>query len=212
MKKENIELEHCPYCKRHCSLNNPRCGKGKALSKKIMIEKRKSETSKSVSSADEKRKKLELKDTKQINSVIQVEKHTEYDERLSDLFYECLITVENQKGLKSSKKKKRLYILSLLIEKGDMTYKELVDCTKDNAKELDKHLLKMKKKGYINWEQGDLENSKISITESALLLWKSKQRDFKKNKLNFSVLEHEEKEYLEKILTKLYTNWNEELK
>lgn len=43
MKKEWVEKDHCPYCKRHCSLQNPHCGKGKTLAEEIKKENKKKE-------------------------------------------------------------------------------------------------------------------------------------------------------------------------
>jgi len=41
MKNEILAEEHCPYCKRHCSLKDPHCGKGKALAEKRKKESKK---------------------------------------------------------------------------------------------------------------------------------------------------------------------------
>ena len=46
MKKEWVEKNHCPYCKRHCSLQNPHCGKGKTLAEEIKKESKKKEDKK----------------------------------------------------------------------------------------------------------------------------------------------------------------------
>lgn len=46
MKKEWVEKNHCPYCKRHCSLQNPHCGKGKILAEEIKKESKKKEDKK----------------------------------------------------------------------------------------------------------------------------------------------------------------------
>lgn len=46
MKKELIDEEHCPYCKRHCSLSNPHCKKGKALAEEKKNEVKKTEVKK----------------------------------------------------------------------------------------------------------------------------------------------------------------------
>lgn len=175
MKKDIKDMEHCPYCKRHCSLNNPHCSKGKTLSKK---------------------KKA-------------TQEYKEIDIRLSNLFQKCCEVLQNKKSGKNTKKKKKFLILSLLIEKGKLTTSDLEKYINDDLKDLHKILQKMKKKGYINWRQNDKE-SEISITDSAMLLWKSNQKDSKIDDLDFSILENQEKEYLEKILRKLYSNWKQD--
>jgi DNA-binding MarR family transcriptional regulator len=207
MKKDIKDMEHCPYCKRHCSLNNPHCSKGKTLSKKKKEENRKVETSIShVLREDKNRKSLKPKDSKDI--LLATKESMETDIRLSNLFQKCCDVLHNKKSGKNRKKKKKFLILSLLIEKGELTKPDLEECMNEDSNDFHKLLQKMKKKGYINWSQDD--DSKISITDSAKLLWKSNQKESKINDLSFSILENQEKEYLEKILRKLYTNWKQD--
>lgn len=180
MKKDSIKEEHCPYCKRHCSLNNPHCNKGKNLARK------KSEVKKKENKSENMKKVSDAKS----------------NERLLLLFQQCYNFIQPKE--EGRKRKKRYRILSLLIEKGNMTKNELIEDTDYDAKDLDKILHKMRKKGYLNWEQEE-SNDKISITESALLLWQSKQGI--NNNLSFSALDKSEKEYLENLLSKLYKSW-----
>lgn len=185
MKKDSFIEGYCPYCKRHCSLNNPHCNKGKNLAKK------KSELKKKEN------KKDKFENKKKVGPAVS-------DEKLLFLFLQCLNYIEPKKGGK--KRKKRYRIISLLMEKGYMTKEELKEKTAYDEKELDKILHKMKKKGYINWEQEELSD-KISITDSALLSWQSKQS--KQDNVSFLALNQGEKEYLEKLLSKLYTSWKQ---
>lgn len=178
MKKDNLSGEQCPYCKRHCSLNNPHCNKGKALAKK---------------KSEEKKKANKIENSKKANN-------NKIDERLLLLFQQCYNFMQDKEDKKI--KKKRYQILSLLMEKGNMTKSELIQEIKYQEKVLDKTLRKMIKKGYINWK---LEEDKISITDSALLLWRTKQSI--NDSISFSALEQGEKEYLEKLLSKLYKSW-----
>lgn len=53
MKKEWVEKNHCPYCKRHCSLQNPHCGKGKTLAEEIKKESKKKEDKKNEDKRNE---------------------------------------------------------------------------------------------------------------------------------------------------------------
>jgi len=188
MIKDNFNGDHCPYCKRHCSLNNPHCNKGKTLAKKKMEEKKN----------EGKKRDKKIENSKKISN-------DKIEERLLLLFQQCYNFMQTKEDIKINKKKYQ--ILSLLMKKGNMTKCELKEETKYEEKVLDKTLRKMRKTGYIEWKQEEIED-KISITDSALLLWRTKQR--KNDTISFSALEQSEKEYLEKILSKLNKSWKQD--
>lgn len=93
MKKEWVEKDHCPYCKRHCSLQNPHCRKGKSLAEELKKE-------------DKKKEELN-----QLRS----------DLSLFLLYLKGSESLLNKIGGKSSEKKIRHYILNLLAEKVEVT-------------------------------------------------------------------------------------------
>lgn len=187
VNKNNLNEEHCPYCKRHCSLNNPHCSKGKGYAKKKYHGKKKEEKN----NVNEIETSIKTSDEK-------------IEERLVFLFQECSNFMQTKVDTKI--KKKRYVILSLLIEKGNMTKSQLNEETKYEDKVLDKTLRKMSKKGYIIWKKEEYEDM-ISITDSALLLWNTIKS--KENSINFSALDNGEKEYLEKLLRKLCKSWKQ---
>jgi DNA-binding MarR family transcriptional regulator len=181
MKKDWLEQEHCPYCKRHCSLKDPHCGKGKTLAKSM------SEKVKTLGDTE----KEELK-------------KVQSDLKLSFLYEKGIETLSKKSDGKESGKKIRSYILNILAEKSDMTPKELKEYTGLEKEELKKVLDKLEDKGEISMKDSKEKGKMLLLTqkgEQAVRLQLPKKD--KEGERFFSVLTEEEKENLEIILSKL---------
>lgn len=155
MKNDKSDEKYCPHCKRHCELSNPRCGKGKALAKEI--EKRKQK-------GKEKGKEKE-------------EDAVKDDKKLLKLFKKYIKVDTDNEKIELVKPKKKVYIISVLAQKGEMLQSELQSYTDLSSKDIEKALHKLKKKGYINWSLDD----KVSLTEMARNKW-NRYLDEKKRK------------------------------
>lgn len=210
MKNDLVNEEYCPYCKRHCPLSNPHCKKGMTLAqeKQRAVKKQKAaltdqspETMKNLYTENVITESNDggalILDTEEWNRI-------QAEIKLLHLLKNCYHLLPYKKGDKQVKNMNKFYVLAILREKGELTQKELEDYFELSSDILEKLLHKMKKKGYINWKQADVEGTKISLTESGLesartyILERGKDRsDF------FSTLNEEEKENLELILKKL---------
>lgn len=192
---KNIEEEHCPYCKRHCLLSNPRCGKGKALVRK----KGKEEKQEVFSSANV----IYSNAMKEIKENQAVWVNIQDNVKLITLFHECnqLIYEKQGKGLK--KENEKVSILTQLEKHGEMSVKELEANVNLSLSDLNKRLHKLEKKGYVNLLQDEESNVKVTLRENAIMRWKSHEKKKAYDSFVFSKLEKEEKEYLEKILRKI---------
>lgn len=189
MAKVTLDEEFCPHCKRHCSLNNPHCGKGRELAK----EKKKAD--------------------KVSEAVLEMERaplqaalaRTGSELRLLSLFQICsrLLPggIEETQRNKLSNKEYRTYVLSCLAVAGVAAQKELEEYLGLSSEELEKILSKLEEKGFINRNLQNLENRKISLTDSGFKAAQVKP-------LTFSVLEEEEKKSLESILRKVSADWS----
>lgn len=188
MKKEITSEEYCPYCKRHCPLSNPYCKKGKALA--------------------EEKKKLIKGDLKVPKKIQPVTFESSQDEtRLLSLFRKCASALPNKKEHKPRSLKKKYYLLSVLEEKGELTFKELLDYSELSMEKLEDLLIKLEGKNYIN--QANTEDNIISISESGLIaLNKHRIKRGNKELILFDSLNEEETEQFQHILEKLYTHWN----
>lgn len=217
MKKEIIIEDQCPYCKRHCLLSNPHCKKGKTLAEEKKKEAKKSKmelTTKSLETMKE--EKTESVSTEAgtggtVDSYIEDWRRAQAEIKLLHLFQDCYHLLSSKKGSKQGNKMRKFYILSILEDKGELTQKELEDHSKLSSADLTEHLLKMKKKGYINLMQEDGKGMMVTLTESGLESAKAHIKERSQDRFDiFSVLDDEEKAYLENILKKLYTEWNHE--
>lgn len=195
MKKKNVTVSHCPYCKRHCSLSNPQCKKGKTLAEDIK-------------KADKKRNEDDkLKAGKEKSS-------TPEEINLLELFQICSAVILHKKGhnrnSKMRKDKRVKEILSFISAKGVLTRKELADYSKLASSDLAQILSKLKKKDYIKWKQEEAGDSQISLTKAGLELMNPHIIERTQDRAEiFSVLSEEEKRDLEKILKKLYSEWSQ---
>jgi DNA-binding MarR family transcriptional regulator len=184
MKKERLEQEHCPYCKRHCSLKDPHCGKGKTLAK----------------SMSEKVKVLgdyEKEELKKLQSEL----------KLSLLYQKGMETLSKKTEGKDSGKKIRNYILNILAEKNGITPKELKEYSGLEKEELKKVLDKLEDKGEISIKDSKEKERTLHLTqkgEQAVLLQLPKDKSA--GDRFFSVLTEEEKENLELIISKLISS------
>jgi len=189
MKNEILAKEHCPYCKRHCSLIDPHCGKGRALAEKRKKEEKKVKEEKKEPAMDP-----ETVEWKDIQSEI----------RLIYLFNNVSRLLPERKAGKQGGKGARLYIMSELAEKGDLTQKELKENSGPLFKELEEALQKLEKKGYISRKQDEGKDIKISLTGKGYESAKEHMREWKReNDSIFSLLTEEEKGSLEQILKKI---------
>ncbi len=202
MKNDIVDEEHCPYCKRHCSLTNPHCKKGKTLAEEKKKEAKKPKTELAVKSpAAIKKEKAESVSTesgdgRNVDPVIEEWRRTQGEIKLLHLFQNCYQLLPCGKGVKQGNKKSKFYILAILAEKGELTQKELEDYSELSSADLSVLLLKMKKKGYISWKQKDVEAAKVSLTESGIESAKVHIKERSQDRAAiFSVLDAEEKGY-----------------
>lgn len=218
MKKEIASEEHCPYCKRHCPLSDPHCKKGRTLAEEKKKEAKKSKAALAASLAAMNKDNIESPDTESgaditVDPYIEEWRRMQKDIKLLHLFKNCYHLLPGGKGDKQGNKKSKFHILAILAEKGELTQKELKDYSELTPADLAVFLLKMKKKEYINWKQEDVDDTKISLTESGLELTKVYIKEKSHDRADiFSVLDAEEKEYLEHIMKKLYVEWSHEPK
>ncbi len=191
MKKEIPAGEHCPYCKRHCSLKSPHCGKGKALAEKKLKEK---QPPKAPGLKEPREVKLEAEEWKNLQSEI----------RLVRLFQKGCKQMSEKKMGKQEGKAARLYLLAALAEKDRQTQKELKEDSGLDTRELEKALQKLEKKGYVGRKTGMGSDEMVCITGKGLEFSKEELRDWKReNDRIFSRLTDKEKGFLEQILNKV---------
>lgn len=188
MKYEILAKEHCPYCKRHCSLKDPHCGKGKALAEKRIKEEKK------VKEKKEPAMDPETDEWRDIQSEIRLMRLCKYV---------CHLLPERNAG-KQGGKAARLYIMAALAEKGSLTQKELKENSGLHDKGLEEALQKLEKKGCVSRKQDEGKDIKISLTGKGYESAKEHMRDWKRvNDGIFSPLTEEEKGSLEHILKKI---------
>jgi DNA-binding MarR family transcriptional regulator len=186
MKKEWTEEDHCPYCKRHCSLKDPHCGKGKSLAKSI--------TGK--------------KDSMKVNAVKDIDKE-ELKKLQSDLKLFVLYEKANECLMKKADgknkgKKLKGYILNILAENNGISPKELKESSGLLNEELKKVLEKLSNRKEISIQDSDEKGKKIFLTEKGREAASLQLTGMENGRAGlFSVLGEEEKENLEKILRKL---------
>ncbi len=181
MKKEQLEQEHCPYCKRHCSLKDPHCGKGKTLAKSM--------SEKVMVLGDSEKEAL-----KKLQSEL----------KLSLLYQKGMETLSKKAEGKDSGKLIRSYILNILVEKNGITSKELKEYSGLEKEELKKVLDKLEDKGEISIKDSKEKERTLHLTqkgEQAVLLQLPKDKNA--GDRFFSVLTEEEKGKMEIILSKL---------
>lgn len=231
MKKEILAGEHCPHCKRHCSLINPHCGKGKALAEKKIKEEKKLKEEKTLKEEkkfkEEKKlkeeKKIEeekLKEDRQKDELLPGEPHPteelapvlnkeEWKNIQSEIRLLCLChnggnLLSGRKAGKQGGKEARFSILAVLAEKGDLTQKELKENSGLHSGELEEALEKLEKKGHVSRKQAEDKNIKISLTSKGFKSAKEHIRNWKReNDGVLSPLTDEEKKSLEGILKKI---------
>ncbi len=184
MKKEILAGEHCPCCKRHCSLNDPHCGKGKALAAKKLKEEKKLKEDLNP----------EMEEWKNIRSEI----------RLLRLYQNSCKLLSDRKIRKHAGKEVRLSILAALAEKGGLTQMELKESSGLHSQDLEEALHKLEKKGFVSRKQAEGGGVKISLTNKGLESAREYARAWmKENDPVFSRLTEEEKSFLEHILKKI---------
>ncbi|MGB8451532.1 MAG: MarR family winged helix-turn-helix transcriptional regulator [Anaerocolumna sp.] len=181
---------------KHCSLTNPHCKKGKTLAG----EKNKNYAESISTEADSGRN---------TNPDKEEWRRTQAEFKILRLFQNCYYLLSGGKGSKQGNKKNKIYILSLLADRGEWNQKELEDNSELSTVGLMDLLLKMKKKGYISLKQEKAADSKISITENGLELLKLHINKRSQGRTDiFSVLDEKEKDNLEHILKKIYLEWS----
>lgn len=189
MKDKILAEEHCPYCKRHCSLIDPHCGKGKALAEKRIKEGKKEKEEKKEPSIDP-----ASDEWNDIQSEI----------RLMRLCKDVCRLLPERKAGKQGGKAARLHIVAALAEKGGLTQKELKENSGLHLKELEEVLHKLEKKGCIIRKQDEGKDRKIALTGKGYESAKKYMRDWTgENDSIFSLLTEEEKSSLEHILKKV---------
>lgn len=208
MNKEILAGEHCPHCKRHCSLKAPHCGKGKALAEKKLKEEKALKAEKRL-----KEEQLPVEAGSQgidsvkgplINSDTEEWKKIRSEIRLVCLYQKVCKLLPDRKAGKQEGKAVRLSILAALGEKDGLTQKELKESLGLHSGELEEALQKLEKKGYVNRKPDEGSDVRVSLTGKGLESAKEYMRDWKKeNDCIFSRLTEEEKGFLEHIMKKI---------
>lgn len=187
MKNEKEFDSHCPLCHNNCSLNNLKCGKGRAFAEKI-----------NVSQASE-------------NNTDSIElKSNNIETKLMHLFKVCTHILHHRKGHHQLGQSR---ILAILLKKGAITQRELLDFTETRSSSMSELLGKMETTGYISREKciDDKRNITVSLTESGMMAAKDLEKNREQStKELFSSLDDNEKNQLENILTKLISSWKED--
>jgi len=199
MKKEWIENDHCPYCKRHCSLQNPHCRKGKTLAEELKKEERKASPANTEEAATTDIKVQAFTDTEKTEL-----KQIQSDLKLFLLYQMGSDFLSKKAEGKNREKKARQYIRTILAEKGEVTPKELKVLSDLQTEELKKALIKMENKGEICIQPLNESGRRISLTEKGAKSARRQTEEGKKEKESlFSMLSEEEKDRLEEILRKM---------
>lgn len=186
MKKEWTEEDHCPYCKRHCSLKDPHCGKGKSLAKSI--------TGKKDSMKVKAVKDIDKEELKKLQS----------DLKLLVLYEKANECLMKKADGKNKGKKLKGYILNILAENNGISPKELKESSGLLNEELKKVLEKLSNRKEISIQDSDEKGKKIFLTEKGREAASLQLTGMENGRAGlFSVLGEEEKENLEKILRKL---------
>lgn len=186
MKKEWTEEDHCPYCKRHCSLKDPHCGKGKSLAKSITV-KKDSMKAKAVKAID----KEELK-------------KLQSDLKLFVLYEKANECLMKKADGKNKGKKLKGYILSILAENNGISPTELKESSGLLKEELKRVLEKLSNRKEISIQDSKENGKKILLTEKGREAVNLQLYGLENGSDElFSVLGEEEKENLEIILRKL---------
>ncbi len=195
MKNEILAEEHCPYCKRHCSLINPHCGKGRTLAEKKKKEEKKEKEVKKVK---------EIKKEPAMDPEANEWKDIQSELRLMRFFKNVSHLLPERKAGKQGGKGARLSIMAELANKGDLTQKELKENSGLLFKELEEVLQKLEKKGCISRKKDEGKDIKISLTGKGYESAKVHMREWKReNGSIFSPLTEEEKGSLEEIFKKI---------
>lgn len=184
MKTEITKDDHCPYCKRHCSLISPHCRKGKELAEKKM-------------------KKEPLKE-----AAVTVEIPIQWEALCGEIrLYRSLEKVSKEVIAKKNSseiyKKDRFYLLALLAGKGQASRKYLEETMDQDEKGLNELLHKLEKKEWISCGKNEQGEKNIVITEKGLKAAGELQKARIEEGNVFTVLTEEEKKTMEGILKKI---------
>jgi len=126
--------------------------------------------------------------------------------RLMTLFQKCSHLLSHRKGHQQSQGR----ILSILMEKGSMTQRELLDFADIRSSSMSELIGKLEAERFIerSISKEDRRNLNISLTESGMIAaGNTKQNRYETASELFSVLTDEEKQELEIILTHLFNQW-----
>lgn len=102
-------------------------------------------------------------------------------------------------------------LLILLLEKGTLTQRELIDITGRRSATLSEQLENMDKAGLVTRSRNEQDQRNVDV--SLTPLGRETAKEAQNNRLKqahalFSVLNEEEKEQLYRLLHKLLTSWN----
>lgn len=189
MEKKISTDGHCPYCKRHCSLKNPHCGKGKALAEKMegKIKAKVEEKSESVRNCETVEWKMIQTDIKLLNFC------------QNNGWLLC-----SKKAGKHGDKMAMFSILASLVEKGVLTQKALKESCGLDSVEFKRLLQKLEKKEYVRRKKDEAPAINVFLTEKGLKSAQKYRMDWEKeNKGLLASLTEEEKICLERILKKI---------
>lgn len=193
MKTEMTKDDHCPYCKRHCSLKNPHCKKGKDLAEKMKREAVKKEA---------------LKDTLKETAAV-MEEVTPWtilcgEIRLYRMLQKVCKEVIKKKNGSEIYGKDRFYLLALLAEKGPASCRYLEESMGQPENGLNELLCKLEKKEWLRYEKNGQGERSIVLTAKGLRAAGELQKARREKGGNiFSVLTEEDKTTMEGILKKI---------
>ncbi|MFT4104496.1 MAG: hypothetical protein QM657_01955 [Lacrimispora sp.] len=192
MKKEMTLDDHCPHCKRHCSLRSPHCGKGRALAADI---KKRSKAGK-----EERKEKTKEKDKEKSREkgVWKPEKSETVILHLYQKGYRQLFE-EPERSLGS--REVRNYLAALLREKEAVTKQELKALSGVCSEDMGKALKKMEKNGDITYKKEKDREDLVSL--SAKGSRQAEEYEKVRSAGILAALSEEEKQTFENILKKL---------
>lgn len=175
MADKKADDSHCPYCKRHCSLDAPHCGKGKAYAKKIKTE------------TDSLKAQKEVRGLSQIGILLYYK-----------LAFDSLYHNKNHGG---KGKKNKALVIGALIQADGRTAEELHEDTGIDREKLTECLEKLESKGVIKRQKELQGPDTFLLSEKGKRFLEKLTEDGEETPL--SRLTDEERDQLKYLLKKL---------
>ncbi|MDU4884841.1 MarR family winged helix-turn-helix transcriptional regulator [uncultured Clostridium sp.] len=186
-----VKYEQCPLCGKNCNIKEVKCCRGKKFVR--LLNEGEITEEKIIELKEQARKREEFKNLPQ-------------EDRLMIMLGKCGMILNN----KSCGHHGRGRILKVLLEKGTITQSELQDIIDIRSGSLSEILSKMEDKQLIIREKDENDKRKVRIlmTEKGKETILLKEEEHKnKGKELFNVINEDEQNQLEMILSKLIKSW-----